>query len=158
MAKTFRLATDPFIGKWYTALDKEKDWEWFVASIMQDNGSVGIAKTHADFFQSSNGKKALKECLDRWLDWKEHKGERVNGADGNKDALLKKHYDDVVELFYNEKVFAKTASLNSNKNFGKYIRPAGHGDRVGTKKGGGAPKGNWKERKGKMSKWAVKSS
>ena len=156
MAKTFQLKTDPFIDLWMTALEREHDWKTFVSSVMNDNGSKGIAKTHQSFFESSNGKKALKECLDRWLDWKEHKGEAVKGADGDKDALLQKHYKSVVELFYNEKVFAKTASLNSNKNFGKYMRPAGHGDRVGTKKGGGAPKANWKTRRAKMAKWAIK--
>ena len=82
----------------------------------------------------------------------------MNGADGNKDALLKKHHKEVVELFYNDKVFAKTASLNSNKNFGSYQRPAGHGDRVGTKKGGGAPKGDWETRKAKMARFKNKKS
>ena len=39
MAKTFRLATDPFIDWWAAALDKEHTWNPFVKSIMDDNGT-----------------------------------------------------------------------------------------------------------------------
>ena len=141
--KLFTLSTNAFLPLWAKALKDDATWDQFVDSVMKNNSSDGVAKDHADYFASPNGKASLKSQLVLYREYMGNQGSplaRTTGLDDKKLLNLVKTY------FYSDKCLAKCNALRANNNFAKVPKPDGWKNRTGVKKGGGGPKVNWDER------------